>query len=92
MIGTLAQFHNVNSVIPQGFVWMPLLSLNSLRGLDLESLDVDLQTAIFTFVDDTNLDSAVNREENGDQLQEDRNRLTHWAGTQWMIFNAENVR
>ena len=55
----------------------------------IDNLNRGLQGTISKFADNTRLGSIVNREEDSDGLQEDRDRLVEWASTWQIKFNVE---
>ena len=85
--GTLSEQGRVGSGIPQGSILGPLLFL-----IYINDLDMDIESTILKFADDTKLGGLANSWEATRVIQEDLNKIHEWAETWQMKFNITKCK
>jgi len=81
--GTLSDWIDVLSGVPQGSVLGPILFL-----VYINDLDCGIKNWILKFADDTKLFGRMSSVSDGNRLQDDLNKLVQWSQEWQMLFNV----
>jgi len=87
LTGTVSDWLEVFSGVPQGSVMGPLLSV-----MYINDLDHGITNWILKFADDTKIFGRISNQEDTVRLQEDLNRFIEWTEERQMMFNASKCK
>jgi hypothetical protein len=85
--GSLSEWKEVTSGVPQGSVLGPVLFL-----LYINDLDDSITSKLLKFADDAKLFRNVNNAQEVDKLREDLHRLCEWSSEWLMLFNYDKCK
>lgn len=85
--GSRSGWRIVLSGVPQGSVLGPLLFL-----IFINDLDLNINSSVFKFADDTKIIGTVKDSTDSERLQADVDTLYQWAGTWQMKFNISKCK
>ena len=78
----------VRSGVPQGTILGPILFLIIIQSLD----DLQLNSIIASFADDTKVSKRINNLEDVEDLQSDLDKLYEWETENNMLFNISKFK